>query len=80
MGDGRFRFYPPADGALETNQSRMKELTCAGVLELIRLGAIVSAEDIPSPSASSPAGALGPVAKASIFDASSSPLDTSTSV
>jgi hypothetical protein len=79
-GDGHFRFCPPVDKVLETTRSAMEGLACTGVLDLIRPGAIGSAEDIPSPSASSPAGTLGSAAKVSVFDASSSPLHTSTSV
>jgi hypothetical protein len=41
---------------------------------------IGSTEDTPSPSASSPSGAFRIIVEASIFDASSSPLNTSTTV
>jgi hypothetical protein len=80
MGGGRFHLGPPADGALEATRSATGGSVCAGALELIGPGAIGSAEDAPSPSALSPAGAYGAAVEASIFDASSSPLDTSTSV
>jgi hypothetical protein len=58
----------------------MEGSACTDVLDLIEPRVIGSAKDIPSPSASSPAGAIGPTAKSSVFDASSSPLDTSTSL
>jgi hypothetical protein len=40
---GHFRFYPPADGALEATRSSTEGSACAGVLELIGPGAIDSA-------------------------------------
>jgi hypothetical protein len=80
MGGGCFHFYSPADGALEMTRSATEGLACADVLELIGPGTIDSAEDVPSPSASSPVGTLGSTITASIFDASSPPLHNFTSV
>jgi hypothetical protein len=74
------RLCPPKGGLVEAARSAMEGSVCSDALELIRLGAIGSAEEAhPSP-ASSLADFFYLVAKASGVGTSSSPLDTSTSM
>jgi hypothetical protein len=71
---------PPVAGALRATQSTTEGLVYTGALESIGPTTIGSTEDAPSPPASSPSSACRLAAKVSIFDASSSSLNNSTSV
>jgi hypothetical protein len=71
---------PLANGAPRAAKSAAEGPVCIGALQQIRLGAIGSTEDVPSPSASLPSAAYKIAVRASIYRSSSSPLNTSTSV
>jgi hypothetical protein len=71
---------PPANGAPRVARLVVEGSVWTDALVPIGPGEIDSTEDAPSPSASSPSGAYRLAVEASIFDASSSPLNTSTSM